>query len=289
MTDLHSALSSRPIGKGASSEQYYSDNQTPRTNNVESPRSDLSWSPAASSNSPRRIHTQSLFTMKGGAERLGLFGVMILLAGLLYVNVYGVRAFRRLDRDFLRITFTIMCCYAVTSRNALPIKDGVTLCSLVAVLGGVFLYYPSGVATVLTVILTVCGIPIIHSPPKEVIGNIFSLIPIALFSRSTWGFYKDVYSLIYHHSGNVPVVAYAGVAFVFVLQVFLSLLSGHIVSAAVNTGLSSTLSFSNINQSLLRDIPNNSPTFFVTIVTSLTIVSAWALRHNFPGTKGWFW
>ena len=200
-----------------------------------------------------------------------------------------MRAFRRLDRDFLRITFVIMCCYGVASRNVVPIKDGVTLCSLVAVLGGVFLYYPSGIATVLAVALSIFGVPIIHLPPKAAIGSIVALIPIALFSRSTWAFYKDVYSLLHFHSGNISVVAYFGVAVVFVLQVFLSLLSGHVVSAAVNTGLTTTLSFSNINQSLLRELPSCAPTFYVTISTSLAIVSAWALRHNFPGSKGWFW
>ena len=168
---------------------------------------------------------------------------------------------------------------------------------LVAVLSSVFSYREACIVSVIVaglVFIDPLWVKASGSPSKATAAssNMFTAVCIVVqvvLMRTTWFFYRDVFSLLLAHSGKRSFVAYPGCALLLFFQVCLAISCAVYVAEFINELTGPSASIRNASDKAVTRVKESVPQAAGTSLVVVIIVSLWALQNNFPGTKSWFW
>eukprot|EP01061_Rhynchopus_euleeides_P014784 TRINITY_DN25486_c0_g1_i1.p2 TRINITY_DN25486_c0_g1~~TRINITY_DN25486_c0_g1_i1.p2 ORF type:complete len:296 (+),score=105.73 TRINITY_DN25486_c0_g1_i1:180-1067(+) len=270
-------------------------------------RSRLGDSFAQSGNSTNTAYSPAPQTTSSGSaptsatmQKLVAFAVLLVLATLLFTGLDLRTAYRALlgvtrQRSNLQRVAGFIVAYLAAGRVDLAVSNRhFDLRWLVAVLTSVFAYKEACVVVLLVAAL--CFIEPLWVRPKDsrsTVSNLATAVMLVVqtaLMRTTWYFYRDVFSLLLAHSGKRSTAAYCGCGALFFLQVMCAVSVSVYIGQLVHEFMSASTSLSSAAQRAGEAVRAAFPATVATASVALTVVSVYALNNNFPQTKSyWFW
>eukprot|EP01064_Diplonema_japonicum_P020783 TRINITY_DN3035_c0_g2_i3.p1 TRINITY_DN3035_c0_g2~~TRINITY_DN3035_c0_g2_i3.p1 ORF type:complete len:261 (+),score=36.26 TRINITY_DN3035_c0_g2_i3:62-844(+) len=155
-----------------------------------------------------------------------------------------------------------------------------------AVLCGVF-SYPNAVLSGIGLMgVVLSAFPISSHVNGSDVAAAAAVLLASGFSRVSWTFYRDLYTVFSAHSNhNVP-WCYAAVSLILFFQLFSTVTLAYFLA----TVLSHQLTYPSLSLTHATDkLSGHLPSALFTAVVCFLVVASSALHHNFPGNNSWFW